>query len=129
MRWLFLLGRVLFGMIFVSSGIMGHLMGAAGTAAYAASAGVPMAGLLVPLSGIMILAGGLMVILGFKPRIGAWLLLLFLIPTSFLMHAFWGITDQGMAQMQMAHFMKNLSLIGATLMFQSIERWPLSIKP
>ena len=129
MSALFLLGRILFSAIFINSGLMGHLLNMKGTAAYAKSTGLPMAEVLVPLSGILIIAGGLMVLLGIRPKIGAILILLFLIPTTFTMHRFWGLTDPQMQMMQMVNFMKNLALMGACLMFQFIDRWPLSIRP
>ena len=129
MSVLFLLGRILFSAIFINSGLVGHLMNMKATSAYAKSTGLPMAEALVPLSGILIIAGGLMVLLGIKPKIGALLVLLFLIPTTFTMHRFWGLSDPQMQMMQMTNFMKNCALMGACLMFQYIDRWPLSIKP
>src|SRR5271155_4321135 len=70
-----LLGRFLFALIFVMSSPM-HF--AHQTIAYAASQGVPLASVAVPLSGIIALAGGLSVLLGYRARIGAWLIVLFL---------------------------------------------------
>src|SRR5439155_9153 len=67
-------------------------------------------------SGLMILAGGLSILLGVAPQAGALLLILFLIPTAFLMHRFWGVQDQMLAANQMAHFMKNVTLAGAGLL-------------
>jgi uncharacterized membrane protein YphA (DoxX/SURF4 family) len=33
------------------------------------------------------------------------------------MHRFWGLSDPQQVQMQQAHFMKNLALMGASLFF------------
>lgn len=126
---LFLIGRILFAAIFISSGLMGHLLNSKGSVAYAKSMGLPLAEVVVPLTGLMILAGGLMLLLGIWPKAGAWLVLAFLVPTTLMMHRFWGLSDPQMAQMQQINFMKNLAMMGATLMFQLIERWPLSIRP
>lgn len=63
---LFLIGRILFALLFVASGLMGHFVGYAGLRAYAESRGIPAAGPLVILSGIVIVLGGLGV------AIGAW---------------------------------------------------------
>ena len=126
---LFLIGRILFASMFIMAGVKSHLLNAKAATAYAGAAGVPAAGLMVPLTGLMILAGGLMILLGIKPKIGAILVLVFLIPTTLMMHRFWGLPDPQMAQMQQANFMKNLSMAGAALMFLSIDRWPLSLWP
>lgn len=60
MKYLVLLGRILYSAIFVMSG-PGHL--SADTIAYAASKGVPLASVAVLLSGIMALVGGLCILL------------------------------------------------------------------
>src|SRR6266508_3304433 len=81
-----------------------------------AGRGVPMAGLLVPLSGVIAMAGGLSVLLGYRARIGAWLLALFLVPVTVMMHPFWAVKEPMMAQIQMVMFMKNLSMLGGALL-------------
>jgi putative oxidoreductase len=124
MKYTVLIGRILFSLIFILSGFS-HF--ATGTIAYAKYAGVPMASFLVPLSGIIALAGGLSIALGYKAKIGAWLIVLFLIPVSFAMHKFWGIADPMMAQMQMAMFMKNIALTGGALVISYFGAGPLSI--
>src|SRR5437016_2765123 len=78
-RLLVPVGRALFALIFLLA-VPGHFTAA--YAGYAARAGVPMASVAVPLTGVMILLGGLSVLLGFRTRIGAWLLILFLIPAA-----------------------------------------------
>jgi putative oxidoreductase len=118
------LGRALFAAIFLLS-VPGHF-----TSAYiglAGQAGMPMANVLVPLTGLMLLAGGLCVLLGYHARIGAWLLFLFLIPTGFLMHNFWAVTDPVMRSMQQAHFMKNLALAGGALLIAYWGAGPVSL--
>jgi putative oxidoreductase len=82
--------------------------------AHARDAGVPLANVAVPLAGIIAFAGGLMVALGFHARIGALLLLVFLLPVTLFMHKFWGISDPQLQQMQMINFLKNVGLIGAS---------------
>jgi len=124
MKILLLLGRILFSLIFLMA-IMGHF--SSQSIAYAASQGVPMASLLVPLSGIMSLVGALSIILGYKAKMGAWLIILFLIPVTFMMHKFWAIADASMMQMQMAFFMKNLSMLGGALIITHFGSGPLSL--
>lgn len=110
------LGRIMFSGIFLLGGL-NHFLDYQAMVDYALSNGVPAAEVLVPLTGGMILLGGLSLLLGLYARLGAWLLVLFLIPTAFLMHHFWDITDPQMSGVQMAHFMKNISMAGAALLF------------
>lgn len=120
------LGRVLFSLIFLVSGLT-HLVRYGDMVEYATANGVPVPWLLVPFTGLMILAGGASVLLGFYARLGAWLLVLFLIPTALIMHRFWGLEDPGLASVQMAHFMKNLALAGAALLITRFGGGPGSL--
>lgn len=114
MDFLYLIGRILFGLIFVLSGL-NHLTGLDATAEYAAAKGMPAPKAAAALSGAMILLGGLSVMFGLLMEIGTWLLVLFLVPAAFTMHAFWKEEDAGARQTERAHFMKNLSMAGAAL--------------
>ena len=122
-RYLAVIGRVLLSAIFVMSGAT-HFS-AAGIG-YAASQGVPFANVLVPLSGILAMVGGLSVALGYRAKLGACLLVVFLIPVTLAMHRFWGVHDPGMAQLQMAMFMKNVSILGGALLVAYFGAGPLS---
>lgn len=122
--WAVPVGRFLFSLIFILSGF-NHFNSE--TIAYAANSGVPMATFLVPLSGLMIMIGGLSILLGYYARIGAALIMAFLIPVSFTMHAFWNIEDAQAAQMQMINFMKNLSLLGGAMLIAFYGSGPVSI--
>lgn len=124
MRYLALLGRILFSVIFLVAA-PGHFT--QGTIQYAASQGVPLASITVPLSGVLALLGGLSVLLGFKARWGAWLLLLFLVPVTLMMHKFWGLTDAAAAQMQQINFMKNMAMAGGALLVTYFGSGPLSV--
>ncbi len=117
-------GRAMFSAIFVFAAL-GHF----GQPAInmAASQGVPLASLAVPLSGVMALVGGLSVLVGYRARLGALLLVAFLLPVTFMMHKFWAVTDPGAAQLQMVMFMKNLGLIGGALLIAHFGAGPVSI--
>jgi len=123
MKYLVLLGRILYAAIFVMSA-PGHFT--AGIVAYAAGKGVPMASIAVPLSGVIALLGGLSIVLGYKAKYGAWLIVLFLVPVTIMMHNFWAVTDPMMRQMQNINFMKNLSMLGAALLIAHFGSGPLS---
>lgn len=109
-----LIGRILFAALFLGSAF-GHLTQSEAMAGYAKSRGVPQARLAVLASGVLILAGGLMVLLGIWMDLGALLLVLFLIPTAILMHAFWKETDPMTKQTEMISFQKDIALAGAAL--------------
>lgn len=117
------LGRVLLSLIFIISGI-NHFSG--GTLEYAVAQGVPWANVLVPVSGVISLIGGLSVLIGAHARMGALLLIIFLIPVTVMMHNFWAIEDAQMAQNQLAHFMKNLSILGGALFIAFYGAGPMS---
>jgi putative oxidoreductase len=119
-----LLGRFFFVLIFVMSGF-NHF--SKQTIGYAAAQGVPLASVAVPLSGVLALLGGLSILMGYRAKLGAWLITLFLIPVTLTMHKFWGISDPTMAQMQMAHFMKNVSMLGGALLISQFGAGRLSL--
>ena len=119
-----LLGRAFFGFIFLMAGPL-HFTHQ--EIAYAASVGLPLASFLVPLSGIIALMGALSIILGFHAKFGAWMIVIFLIPVTLMMHKFWSIADPMAAKMQMIMFMKNLSMLGASLLITHFGAGPLSL--
>ena len=124
MRYLVPAGRVLYAAIFIA-GALGHFSQA--EISYAAHQGVPLANVLVPLSGLLALAGGLSVLLGYRAKLGAWLLVLFLVPVTATMHNFWAVKDPMMAAMQQAMFFKNLSMLGGALLIAYFGAGPLSL--
>ena len=119
-----LCGRILFSLIFIVSSFNHFTQG---SVAYAAQHGVPMPNLAVPAAGIIALLGGLSIAFGYHARVGALLLILFLIPVTIMMHNFWAIADPAMAQMQQAHFMKNVALIGGCLLIGYFGSGPWSV--
>lgn len=124
MRYLVLAGRILFALIFIAAAPR-HFSREG--IEHAAQLGTPLAGLLVPISGVMALAGGLSIAAGYQARWGAWMLVAFLLPVTFLMHAFWKLQDPALAHVQQAMFAKNLSMLGATLMIAYFGSGPLSM--
>lgn len=131
MAVLVLIARVLFSAIFILSGI-GHLTQSGPMAQYAAAKGVPSARLAVLATGVMLVAGGLSVLLGFYVSVGALLLVVFLLPTAFVMHNFWTLEDPQARQNDQSHFMKDVALAGAAFLiwyFWGLVDVPLSIMP
>jgi len=117
-------GRFLYSAIFLMT-VLGHF--SPGYVAYATQQGVPAAGFLVPLSGVIATVGGLSVTFGYKAKLGAWLLVLFLVPVTIKMHAFWAVPDPMMRGVQIAMFMKNVSMLGAALLIAHFGAGPLSL--
>jgi putative oxidoreductase len=124
MKFIVPIGRALYSLIFINSGIF-HFSKTASD--YASSAGVPMASLLVPISGIMAIVGGLSVLFGYKAKWGAWLLIAFLIPVTVMMHAFWNFNNPAEHQVQMTMFMKNTSMLGAAFLIAWFGAGPVSL--
>lgn len=118
-----LIGRLLFVLIFLMSGFT-HF--AKQTIGFAASQGVPLASVIVPISGLIAFFGGLSILLGYRARLGAWLIAMFLIGVT-PMHKFWGISDPMMQQMQMVMFMKNLAMLGGALLISQFGSGPWSL--
>ena len=118
------LGRFLFALIFLMAGA-NHFNKQ--TIGYAASQGVSLASTLVPLAGVLAIAGGLSILLGYRAKLGGWLIVLFLVPVSFMMHKFWTVHDPMMAQIQMIMFMKNISMLGGALLISHFGAGPFSL--
>ena len=119
-----LLGRLFFALIFLIAG-PDHF--SSRTIAYAASRGVPLASIAVPSSGVIALLGGLSILLGYRTRIGAWLIALFLIGVTPTMCNFWKVPDPMMHEMQKIMFMKNLAMLGGALLISQFGPGPWSL--
>ena len=119
-----LMGRLFFALIFLMAAPNNFTKQGI---AYATSQGAPLASIGVPLMGVISLVGGLSVLLGYRAKIGAWLIVAFLLVVTPIMHRFWGLTDPMMAQVQMINFMKNLSMLGGALLITQFGAGPLSL--
>lgn len=109
-----LIARILYGAIFIGSGVAGHIMQSDATAGYAEMRGVPRHRMMTQLSGVLIAVGGVAVILGIWTDLAALGLAAYSLVSGFLVHHFW--TDEGpMQQTEMTMFMKNLALAGGGL--------------
>ena len=124
MKYAVLAGRQLFSMIFMIASAE-HF--SPRTIEAAAAHGVPLPDLLVPLSGIIALLGGLSILFGFQTRIGAWLLVIFLVPVTAMMHNFWSASDPMTVQIERAMFMKNVTMLGGALVISYFGAGPLSL--
>jgi putative oxidoreductase len=93
---------------------------------YATAKGLPMAGVAVACAAVLELAGGLAILAGFQTKIAAWLLFLYLIPTTFYFHNFWAM--QGMEQQDnMIHLLKNVAIMGGLVILAANGPGPYSV--
>ena len=110
-----ILGSIVFGAYFVYSGF-NHFKNEKMLTGYAKSKQVPSPRLAVLGTGALMILGGLGFILQMYFQESAVLLLIFLVPTTFMMHQFWKVSDPAHKMNEQINFMKNIALIGALLM-------------
>ena len=114
------LGKILFGGYFLMNAF-NHFSSLSMMSGYAQSKGVPAAKLAVLGSGLLLLAGGISIVFNLFPLVGLGSLVLFLLPVTFMMHAFWKVQDPQARMGEMVNFMKNIALLGAVLMLLSMH--------
>lgn len=115
---LWLIGRILFCALFIASGI-GQLVDLEGSTRYATAKGIGPARTGVIASAVALIIGGVSVLFGIWGDLGALLLVITLIPLTFLMHQFWAERDPIAKQTELSMFMKNIALIGGCVLLFS----------
>jgi putative oxidoreductase len=131
-----LLARVVLSPLFIFGGV-NHLFHWSGLIKGMSDKGMGMESLFGSFSPIVVqlllagattflLLGGLSVLLGIRARWGAVLLIVFLIPAALIFHDYWSYDGQ-IRQLQMANFMKNLTIAGGLLMVLAVGsgRWSI----
>jgi len=121
-----LLGRLLLGTIFFMAAAGNKIPHFSDVVKIMESVGIPAPQFMLVGAIVFLLAGSLSVILGYKARIGAVLLLTFLVLASYYFHPFWKLEGQAQ-QEQMIQFMKNLSMMGAMLFVMANGSGPMSL--
>ncbi|WP_255150196.1 quinol oxidase [Halorarius halobius] len=123
----FLLSRVLFGLV-VGYLALGNLLDLESSVGYARSKGAPLASVSVPAGSLGLIAGAASVVAGVYPAVGAAAVVVFLVPVTGIMHDFWTLEGQD-RQNERIHFLKNVGLIGAALVFLALASasWPLAV--
>src|SRR6516164_6499886 len=120
------LGRLLLCTIFLLSALGNKIPHFSDVAKVMESVGVPAPQFMLAGAIVFLLAGSLSVIVGYKARVGAALLLTFLVLASYWFHPFWKLEGQAQ-QEQMIQFMKNLSMMGAMLFIVANGSGPMSL--
>lgn len=109
-----LVARILMSSMFLWSGMV-KIMAYSTMAGYAAAKGLPLAGIGVAVAAVIEILGGLAIITGFRTRVAAWVLFVYLIPVTLVFHNYWAM--QGAMRMDaQVHFMKNLVILGGLLL-------------
>ena len=133
-------GRVLLTLIFLMSAAGNKIPQFSNVAQMMAGQGVPMPQVMLAGAIVFLLAGSVSIIVGFKARIGAALLLIFLVLATYYFHDFWTWPVDAMwvlntnsevkmpvQQIEMISFMKNLALMGAMLLIIANGSGPVSL--
>jgi putative oxidoreductase len=103
-----LAGRILIALIFLQSGIDKFVYYQA-TLGYMTKAGLPYPEVLLVASGVIETACALALIVGWKTRLAAIALVIWMIPVTLLFH------NPAAGQEAMIHFMKNVAITGGLL--------------
>ena len=121
------LGRVLLCTIFLMSAMGNKIPHFNDVAGLMGKVGIPQPRFMLVGAIVFLIAGSLSVVLGYKARIGATLLLIFLVLATYYFHDFWTLSDPQARQEQTIQFMKNLGLMGAMLLVIANGTGPLSL--
>ena len=104
-----LIARILLSAIYLVSGV-NKILNSAGTQEYMSANGMFWTGLFLGVAIAIELGGGLSLLLGYKTRLGATALVVFLISATLVFHT--NLADP----MQQLMFLKNLGLLGGLLL-------------
>jgi len=113
-------GRVLFTLIFFLSGIT-HFTDLETYVRLMPSA-IPFRPFWVIISAIVELIGATLIVTNVRPRLGGWLIVLFLVPVTITVHGVGMVTasDAEMRAMQTSFFLKGLAMIGTALLITQL---------
>jgi putative oxidoreductase len=110
-----LVARILLATTFIVPGLL-KIPGYSMTVAYASMKGLPLASVSIVCAIVLEVLGGVALLIGFQTRIAAWVLFVYLIPTTLIFHNFWAIKVMEQQQDNMVHFLKNLAIMGGLLL-------------
>ncbi|MEO0422406.1 MAG: DoxX family membrane protein [Pseudomonadota bacterium] len=124
-----LLARLLFTSLFLLSGVT-HFSNVPGYVALMHES-IAYRELWVLVSGAVELAGAGMILFNWRPRLGAWLLIIFLLPVTIVVHGYEMLHADGEAMrvVQRASFVKGFALVGAALLMTQIGVTHRSLEP
>ena len=123
--WLALIGRLLIAYMFVPSG-WGKIAGFSGTVGYIAAKGVPLPEVCAAIAIAAELGLGLFLLVGYRARLAALLLAVFVAVITPIFHGYWALPE-AQVMMQKLMFDKNLAIVGGLLAFAAFGAGRLSI--
>jgi len=109
-----LLGRTLVAVPFLVFGAV-KITQFHGTAGYFAALKIPMPTIATVIVIIIEVLGGICLVVGFKARLWAWLMFLYLIPVTFMIHNYWTYSGAQRTD-ELIHFYKNIAILGGLLL-------------
>src|SRR5262245_49946924 len=122
-----LLARILLASIFLLAGVS-KIGDFSSTQAYMAARGMSTTAFLLFCAILIETGGGLAVLLGYKARLAALLLFLYLIPTTLIFHtAFGGSFPPEQIRLQQVMVLKNLAIMGGLLTIAVLGAGGLSL--
>ena len=132
-------GRILLVLIFLASAAGNKVPNFSSVAQLMGSQGIPVPRVMLAGAIVFLLAGSVSIILGFRARMGAGLLLVFLVLATYYFHDFWTWPGDAMwvlsmnpevkmpvQQIEQISFMKNLALMGSMLVIMANGPGPMS---
>jgi len=120
-----LFGRILLSSVFILSGIS-KITGFASEEGYVVAKHLPLPAVALTIALLIELAGGLALLAGWFTKFTAWIVFLYMIPTTFLFHNFWAM--QGMDRYDNTiHFQKNLAIMGGLLLLAAFGAGAYSV--
>lgn len=121
-----LLGRLLIVPIFLLSAVGNKIPRFSAVAESMAQQGVPEPRILLAGAIAFLILGSLSIALGYRARLGALMLLLFLGAATYYYHDFWNVPPERQ-QEELIAFMKNLSLMGTMVFLLANGAGPMSL--
>jgi uncharacterized membrane protein YphA (DoxX/SURF4 family) len=115
-----LAGRIMFTLIFFLSGVT-HFTDLASYVELMPE-GIPFRPFWVMISAAVELVGALLIVTNRMPELGGWLIFIFLVPVTIVVHGVAMVTtpDPVIAQIQMSFFLKGVAMAGAALLITQL---------
>lgn len=109
-----LVARICISSVFIWAAFE-KLINWSGTVDYVKQKNIPYAALALPLAIAIQIFGGLSLLLGYQIRIGALILILFIVPAAIRFHDFWNL-EGSVRTLEKTLFMKDVAIFGSLIM-------------
>jgi putative oxidoreductase len=120
-----LVGRILIAVLFIPAG-WGKIGGFAGTAGYIASKGIPLPEVAAAIAIVAEVGLGLLLVFGFKTRLAALGLAIFVAVITPMFHNYWAMPE-AQVMMQKQAFFKNYAIVGGLLVLAAFGAGAFSL--